>query len=326
MITPQQENKKITLYAIVEDTKETAKKIKENAIHLLNNRSVQAKDVRSLPLFPSFRGSLVDAAEKVTYEHRKWLRLVLKTQLKDVVYPAYQFEKSSDVPFYLLDAYEEAFEKGAKESSNPPKYIENGQELGTVLAVHYIDGENKRFSFLYKDKDSDMKFLSPVYQLKDHADLFRGIIDWFMNENQSFNAHYNNILRRVVMRQPSEIVDATNPNIVTVVNPANVSVVCTDASRWPKLMQATRINNSILPVRSEYKYFLKQDMTHPRAFNMLETPQGRNQIGWKYTIDGGTVKVPKTKKGCEKIKINLYQSKNSFWRWLLNRLKKDRTK
>lgn len=326
MITPQQENKKITLYAIVEDTKETVKKIKENAIRLLNNRSVQAKDVRSLPLFPSFRGSLVDAAEKVTYEQRKWLRLVLKTDLKNVVYPAYQFEKSAEVPFYLLDAYEEAFEKAAKESSNPPKYIENGKELGSILKVHYIDGEDKRFSFLYKSNDSDMKFLSPVYHLRDSGDLFRGVIDWFMNENQSFNAHYNNILKRVVMRQPSEIVDATNPNIVAVVNPANVSVVCTDASRWPKLKQVTRINNSILPVRSEYKYFLKQDMTHATAFNMLETPQGRNQIGWKYTIDGGTVKAPQAKKGYEKVKINLYQSKISFWRWLIERLKKAHTK
>ena len=320
------ENKKITLYAIVEDTKETAKKIKENAIRLLNNRPIQEKDVRSLPLFPSFRGSLVDAAEKVTYERQKWLRLVLKTPLKDVVYPAYQFEKSSDVPFYLLDAYEEAFEQATQESSNPPKYIENGQELGTVLKVHYIDGENKRFSFLYKDKESGMKFLSPVYQLKEHADLFRGIIDWFMNENQSFKTHYNTLLKRTVSRQPSEIVDATNPNIVTVVNPANVSVVCTDAVVWPKLMQVTRIDNKILPVRSDYKYFLKQDMTHPRAFNMIETAQGRSQIGWKYTIDGGTIKTPQIKKGHEKIKMNLYQSKTSFWRWLINWTKKAHTK
>ena len=132
------ENKKVTLYLIAEDSKETVKKIKENAINLLNNKPVHDEELRSLPLFPSFRGSLVDAAEKVTYENQKWLRLVFKASLKDIEYPAYQFEKSSDVPFYLMDAYEEAFEKAAKESSNPPKYIENGVELGSILKIWYI--------------------------------------------------------------------------------------------------------------------------------------------------------------------------------------------
>lgn len=325
MTTSQLKNEKVTLYAIVEDSKETAKKIKENAILFQNNKVVFSDDVRSLPLFPSFRGSLVDAAEKVSYEKRKWLRLVLKAPIEAVKYPEYQFEKSSDVPFYLLDAYEEAFEKAAKTSKCPPKYVENGQELGSILKVNYIDGEEKRFYLLYKDKETDMKFLSPVYSLKEKGDLFRGIVDWFMRENQSFSTHYNAILKRSIKRQPSEIVDATNPNGVTVVNPAEVSIVCTDGLVWPTLMQVTRINNSILPVRSDYKYFLKQDMTNPRTFNLLETPQGRKQIGWKYTIQGGTTRTPQLKRGREKIKVNLYQSKTSFWRWLLSRTKKERS-
>ena len=326
MTTPQEEmNKKATLYLIVEETKETEKKIQENALNLINNKMVK-EDVRSLPLFPSYRGSLVDAAEKVSWEHKKWLRLVLKASLKDVVYPAYQFEKGSDVPFYLLDAYEEAFEKAAKNSTTPPKYIENGKELGSILKVNYLEGETKRFSFLYKDKNSDSKFLSPVFSLNESGEKLAFVVDWFLNENSAFKTHYNKILCRVMERKPSEIVDATNPNDVTVVNPATVSVVCTDQKAWPKLTQVTKINNESLPKRSDYKYFLKQDIANPAAFNELETAQARSQVGWKYTIQGGTKNVPVLKKKKEKIKINIYKSKTSFFRWLFKKTKKDREK
>ena len=321
MTTP----KKVTLYLIVEETKETEKKIQENALNLINNKMVK-DEVRSLPLFPSYRGSLVDAAEKVSWERKKWLRLVLKAPLKEMVYPAYQFEKSSDVPFYLLDAYEEAFEKAAKNSANPPKYIENGKELGSILKVNYLDGETKRFSFLYKDKNSESKFLSPVFSLNESGEKLTAVVDWFLNENNAFKTHYNKILNRVIERKPSEIVDATNPNVVTVVNPATVSVVCTDQKAWPRLTQVTKINNESLPKRSDYKYFLKQDIANPAAFNELETPQGRSQVGWKYTIQGGTKNVPVLKKKKEKIKINIYKSKTSFFRWLIKKTKKDREK
>ena len=81
----ENENKKVTLYLIAEDSKETVKKIKENAVNLLNNKPIHDEELRSLPLFPSFRGSLVDAAEKVTYENQKWLRLVFKASLKDKI-------------------------------------------------------------------------------------------------------------------------------------------------------------------------------------------------------------------------------------------------
>ena len=141
------ENKKATLYLIVEDTKEINKKIKENVLQLINDQSV-SEELCTLPLFSSFRGSLVDAAEKVCWEKKNWLRLVLKAPFKEVQYPAYQFEKSSDVPFYLMDAYEEAFEQAVQNSSNPPKYVESGKELGSILKINYIDGETKRFSFL----------------------------------------------------------------------------------------------------------------------------------------------------------------------------------
>ena len=326
MTTPQEEmNKKVTLYLIVEDTKETEKKIKENALNLINNKMVK-DDVRSFPLFPSYRGSIVDASEKVSWEHKKWLRLVLKASLKDVSYPSYQFEKGSDVPFYLLDAYEEAFEKTAKNSATPPKYIENGKELGSILKVNYLEGETKRFSFLYKDKNSESKFLSPVFSLNESGEKLTSVVDWFLNENNAFKTHYNKILHRVMERKPSEIVDATNPNIVTVVNPAAVSVVCTNQTVWPRLTHVTKINNEALPKRSDYKYFLKQDLANPAAFNELETPQGRSQVGWKYTIQGGTKNVPVWKTKKEKIKINVYKSKTSFFRWLLKKTKKDREK
>jgi len=322
----ENENKKVTLYLIAEDSKETAKKIKENAINLLNNRPIHDEELRSLPLFPSYRGSLIDASEKVTYEHRKWLRLVFKVPLKDVSYPTYQFEKGSDVPFYLLDAYEEAFEEAAKKSENPPKYIENGIELGSILKVKYLDGENKRFSFLYKDKDSDMKFLSPVYSLNDKGEKLTKVVNWFLKENEAFRTHYNKNIKRTLERKPSEIIDATNPNIVTVVNPATVSVVCTSRTAWPILTHVTRINNGMLPVRSDYKYFLKQDITNPTSFNELKTPQGRSLVGWKYTIQGATTNVPSLKKKHEKVKINTLKSKSSLWRWLVGKVKKERTK
>lgn len=323
MMTPQEENKTVTLYAIVEDTKETVKKIEKSAFKILNNRPVNDPVVRSLPLFPSFRGSLIDAAEKVTYEQRKWLRLVLKTKINAVSYPDYQFEKTSDVPFYLLDAYEEAFEAFAlKETNNPPKYIENGKELGSIFKINYIDGEDKRFSFYYKDKESGRTSLSPVFSLKTNPELFNALVHWFLNRDDSFKAHYNKLMKRALLRQPSEIIDSTNPNVVTVVNPASVSVVCTNSSVWPTLTHVTRINNKMLPVRSEYKYFLKQDVTNPRAFNLLETPQARYQIGWKYAIQGGTVKVPELKKGKEKVKVNVNKSKTSLWRWVFSVSKK----
>ena len=327
MMTPQEDqNKKVTLYAIVEDTKETAKKIEKSAFKILNNRPVNDPVVRSLPLFPSFRGSLVDAAEKVTYEQRKWLRLVLKTPLKAVEFPDYQFEKTSDVPFYLLDAYEEEFEAVATLSSASPKYIENNKELGSIFKVNYIDGEDKRFSFYYKDKESGRTSLSPVFSLKTNPELFNAVVHWFLDKNPSFKAHYDKLMKRALLRQPSEIIDSTNPNVVTVVNPASVSVVCTNSSVWPTLTHVTRINNKMLPVRSEYKYFLKQDVTNPRAFNLLETPQARYQIGWKYAIQGGTVKVPELKKGKEKVKVNVNKSKTSLWRWLFSISKKDHQK
>lgn len=324
-MTSQHKNKKVTFYAIVEETKETAKKIKDNSILFQGNNEMNGKQCSCL-LFPSFRGSLVDAAEKVSYEKLNWIRLVLKASVESIQYPTYQFEQSSDVPFYLLDAYEESFEKAAKSSDCPPKYIENGKELGSILKIRYIDGEEKRFSFLYKDKDSDMKFLSPVYTLKEKGELFQSVVDWFINENNSFKSYYNLVLRKAVMRQPSEITDVTNPNIVTVINPANVAVVCTDIMEQPALMQVTKINNRILPVRSDYKYFLKQDMTNQQAFNLLETPQGRRQIGWKYTIQGGTNKTPHLKKGKEKIKLNMYSHKIPFWKRFLTLSKKSRVK
>ena len=328
-MTPQNdtENKKITLYLIAEDTKETAKKIKDNAINLLNNRPVNSKELRSLPLFPSFRGSLVDASEKVTYERRKWLRLVFKANLKDVKYPSFQFEKSSDVPFYLLDAYEEAFERAATAlNANPPKYIENGIEMGTIFKVHYLDGECKRFSFDYKDKESGRTQLSRVYRLDEQGDMFSAVIDWFLKEDKSFEDHYNKILRRTVERKPSEIIDATNPDIVTVVNPATTAVVCTARNSWPVLTHVTRINNSMLPVRSDYKYFLKQDIANPKAFKELETAAGRSLVGWKYAIEGATKNVPVFKKRVEKVKINTYKSKTSLWRWIVGKIKKEHTK
>lgn len=327
-MTSQQDktSKKVTLFAVMEDDKETLAKIKENALSLLHNGLINETDVRSIPLFPSYRGSLVDAAEKISWEHKKWLRLVLKTKLDDVTYPSYQFEKRSTVPFYLLDAYEEAFEKAAKESSNPPKYIEKGVELGSILKVQYIDGETKRFSFLYKDKNSDNKFLSPVYSMNEHGEKMAHVVDWFLNENEAFKSHYNKILQRALQKQPSEIVDATNPNLVTVVNPAEVSVVCVDASSWPKLTHVTKINHKMLPRRSEYKYFLKQDIANPLAFSQLETPQARSIVGWKYTILGGTVNVPVLKHQKEKMKFNLVKSKKTFWRWVLLKTRKSRQK
>ena len=322
----ENENKKVTLYLIAEDSKETVKKIKENAVNLLNNKPVHDEELRSLPLFPSFRGSLVDAAEKVTYENQKWLRLVFKATLKDIQYPDYQFEKGSDVPFYLMDAYEEVFEKAVKESPCPPKYIENDVELGSILKIKYIDGEEKRFSFLYKDKESDSKFLSPVFRLSENGDMFVKVVNWFLKEDEMFRAHYNKILKRTLERKPSEIEDATNPNVVTVVNPATVSVVCTSKTSWPILTQVTKINNKLLPVRSNYKYFMKQDIANPRAFKELETPQGRALVGWKYTIQGATTNVPQLSKKKEKMKINTYKSKTSLWRWLIEKVKRERSK
>ena len=319
------ENKKVTLYLIVEDTKETNKKIKENALHLINDQSVN-ENVCSLPLFSSFRGSLVDAAEKVCWEKRNWLRLVLKAQLKEIEYPAYQFEKSSGVPFYLMDAYEEAFEEAAENATNPPKFIENGKERGSILKIYYLDGETKRFSFLYQDKNSDSKFLSPVYSLNEYGEMFTSVVDWFLNENQSFRTHYNKILKRSVERKPSEIVDTTNSNIVTVINPATTSIVCTDQKVWPVLTHVTKINNEMLPRRSEYKFFLKQDMTSPKAFNELKTAQGRLQVGWKYTIQGGIKNAPVRKKKKEKVKLNLRKARVSLWRRLLEKARRDRQK
>ena len=47
------ENKKATLYLIVEDTKEINKKIKENVLQLINDQSV-SEELCTLPLFSSF--------------------------------------------------------------------------------------------------------------------------------------------------------------------------------------------------------------------------------------------------------------------------------
>ena len=328
-MTPQEEikNKKVTFYLIAEDTKETAKKIKENAINLLNNRPIHDEELRSLPLFPSFRGSLIDAGEKVTYEKRKWLRLVFKANLSDVKYPSFQFEKSSDVPFYLLDAHEEAFERAAtKLNANPPKYIENGIEMGSIIKVHYLDGENKRFSFYYKDNETGRTQLSRVFSLREQGEMFSSVVNWFLKEDKAFEDHYNKILRRTVERKPSEIIDSTNPDMVTVVNPSTTAIVCTSKTSWPVLKQVTRINNKLLPVRSDYKYFMKQDIANPKAFKELETAAGRSLAGWKYTIQGATTNVPQLKKKKEKVIMNIYRSKTSLWRWLVNKLKTERTK
>lgn len=318
---PQQiENKKVTLYAIVEDVKETEKKLKKSFFEGLDDSNEEK--ICSFPLFPSFRGSLVDAAEKVTYERKNWLRLVCKVNMEDVKYPAYQFEKSSDVSFYLLDAYEEAFEKAAKESVCPPKYIKNGEVKGPILKVNYIYGEShiygghKRFSFYYYDEKADRVQLSNVFSLNEHGKEFAQIVDWFIKEDKAFEMHYNKILKRTLERKPSEIVDATNPNIVTVINPANVAVVCTDECVWPTLTHITKINNKMLPVREDYKNFLKQDMANPVAFNEIKTAQGRTQIGWKYMIKGATHNVS-LKRGREKVKANYCKIKSSLWQKLV---------
>ncbi len=324
---PQQiENKKITLYAIVEDTKKTRKEIKKATVALLNNPKAAAKGLRTLPLFPSFRGSLINADEKMDYEHLRWLRLVLKADLKDVEYPAFQFSKESDVVFHLLDAHEEVFEETAKNSATPPVYINENGEAYPITAVKYIDGENKKFYFYCKYPGTSQQMMTSVFSLNEKPELLTAVVNWFLNEDEAFRLHYNSLLKRAVQRKPSEIVDATNPEIVTVVNPASVSVVCTQASVWPKLTHATKINPSCLPRKHQYKYFLKQDLISPVAFSELQTAQGRSQAGWKYTISGGTRNDISIKIGKEKVKVNSHKSKVSLWRWLLGKSRSGRQK
>ena len=308
-------DKKITLYYMVEKKGPSRKIANQSAEELLEDTQQKREgEYKTVPLYSSFFGSLVDVSKKYDMHHPVWARLVLKARQDDVVYPNFRFPDGAEITFLLLERYKDELNKALKTSPNSPIYHETDEIFGKITGIHFLYNQQQgasRFSFYYHTPD-DSTYLSHSHILQEENGLLNQVVNWFMTENESFRNHYNKILQHMAMRQPIELVDLSKQSIVSVINPATTPIICTDVSCLPQLTHITRINSALLPKKEEYNKYLMADLVTPRAFNSLKSAQGRVIAGWANVFKEAPVKASP-----EGMRFNAYKSRVSLWKRLL---------
>lgn len=305
--------RKVTLYNMVE--KDKIKDFKHE-LPIVEKR-----------FFASFRGALSDLVYRENAYAKDWIRVVYKESLESVKYPNWKIDYNSPLAYALIAKHKNKINETIKNNNGNcfdelPREIEKVvQERGEDEKVEVLGIEIKEYLTLYYKHLGVVSATKPS-KAQEKTDVAEKLIEWMMTQDTVFREEYNNVLQKMVLKEPIEL-EISSGNVI-VINPAENPVIAINPSHDFKWTHATLVKGKDLPSFGEVQPFMREDLRNNRVFNLLTTSEARQQVGWKFAL---TPKSEALKIKKEKLMAKSEKRKTTFIQRVLRRIgKKQRTR